>query len=35
VAQVAELEADIRSFLQSPLGRFELFYAQRTRRRAN
>jgi hypothetical protein len=34
-AQVAELEADIRSFLQSPRGRFELFYAQRTRRRAS
>jgi hypothetical protein len=35
VAQVAELEADIRSFLESPRGRFELFYAQRTRRRAS
>jgi hypothetical protein len=31
-AQVEELEADIRNFLQSPRGRFELYYAQRTRR---
>jgi hypothetical protein len=33
-AAVAELEADIRSFLQTPQGRFELFYAQRTRQRS-
>lgn len=30
-AAVAELEADFRDYLQTPAGRFEMFYAQRTR----
>jgi hypothetical protein len=30
-AAAGELEADIRAYLESPRGRFELFYAQRTR----
>jgi hypothetical protein len=33
-ASVAEFEAHYRSFLETPQGRFALFYAQRTRRRS-